>query len=147
MFTRVSWVAVTVIALFCVFTSAQFVSQVCLGCLCEASSGCNTTIGCSGSVCGPFGITWDYWSDADKPTLNGEPLSINAYSRCANDPNCAADTIKAYMAKFSHDCTGNGVIDCEDYVRIHHLGIFGCNGTLNSQLEKKFKLCLQVFQN
>lgn len=49
------------------------VSQVCLGCMCEAASGCNTTVGCTGDVCGPFRITWAYWADAGKPTLSGEP--------------------------------------------------------------------------
>ena len=45
------------------------------------------------------------------------------------------------------DCTGNGVIDCEDYLRIHRLGANGCTGALNSKYENRFKLCLQTFQN
>ncbi|XP_071629452.1 lysozyme 2-like [Temnothorax longispinosus] len=147
MFARVSCVTVTIITLFCVYTSAQVISQVCLGCICEVSTGCNTTRGCSGSVCGPFAITWDYWSDAGKPTLNNEPTSNDAYARCVNDPYCAAGAVQNYMAKFGHDCTGNGVVDCEDYLRIHRLGANACNGALNSKYENKFKLCLQTFQN
>lgn len=53
----------------------KIVSQVCLGCICEVTSGCNTTIGCTGTVCGPFAITWGYWADAGKQTLNGEELN------------------------------------------------------------------------
>lgn len=59
------------------FITAQVVSQVCLGCICEVATGCNTTIGCPGATCGPFAITWEYWSDAGKPTLGGEPLTDN----------------------------------------------------------------------
>ncbi|KAG5308744.1 LYS2 protein, partial [Acromyrmex insinuator] len=132
---------------FLFFITAQIVSQVCLGCICEVSSGCNTTIGCSETVCGPFAITWGYWSDAGKPTLNSEPLSDNAYAKCVNDPYCAAAAVQNYMTKFGHDCTGNGVIDCEDYLRIHRLGANGCTGALNSKYENRFKLCLRTFQN
>lgn len=52
---------------------AEPVSQTCLGCICEASSGCNTTLKCNGDVCGPFRITWAYWADSGKPTLSDEP--------------------------------------------------------------------------
>jgi len=152
MFARISWIAATTIALFCVYTYAQdsnqLVSRTCLGCICEVSSGCNTTRGCSGSVCGPFAITWGYWSDGGKPTLNNEPSSnSDAYARCVNDPYCAARAIQVYMAKYGHDCTGNGVIDCEDYLRIHRFGGNACNSQLNSKDENVFKLCLQTFQN
>lgn len=37
----------------------------CLGCLCEAATGCNVNT-CHGSICGPFSLTWAYWSDAGK---------------------------------------------------------------------------------
>jgi len=49
------------------------VSQVCLACICEVATGCNTTIGCSGPLCGPYAITWGFWTDAGTPTLNNEP--------------------------------------------------------------------------
>lgn len=43
-----------------------------------ASSGCNRTLQCDGQVCGLFRITWAYWSDAGKPTQDGEtPDSAN----------------------------------------------------------------------
>lgn len=61
--------------------SQPLVSQVCLGCICEVTSGCNTTIGCYDSVCGPFAITWGYWADAGKPTLNDEPTTADGGER------------------------------------------------------------------
>ncbi|KAL6448654.1 hypothetical protein ACFW04_000481 [Cataglyphis niger] len=153
-FAGLSWIIATIIALFsiCIYaqgpvaSNQQLVSQVCLGCICEVTSGCNTTIGCHDSVCGPFAITWGYWSDAGKPTLNNEPSNTNgAYPRCVNDPYCAAHTVQGYMAKFGQDCTGNGVIDCDDYLRIHRLGGYGCTGSLDSKYENKYKLCIQTY--
>ncbi|XP_011865732.1 PREDICTED: lysozyme 2-like isoform X2 [Vollenhovia emeryi] len=124
---------------------AQTVSQVCLGCMCEVQTACNTTIGCSGSICGPFSITWAYWSDAGKPTLNNEPVNNDAFSRCVNDPYCAAGTVQGYMTKFGHDCTGDGIIDCHDFIRIHKLGPNGCTAALSEKTVNKFNLCLQTF--
>lgn len=121
------------------------VSQVCLGCICEASSGCNTTIGCSGTVCGPFAITWAYWSDAGKPILNGESDTGEAYARCTSDPYCAARAVQGYMAKFAQDCTGDQRIDCDDYVRIHQLGGHGCSGPLNPTIESVYRKCMQAY--
>lgn len=51
------------------------VTQTCLGCICEAISGCNRTTTCAGDVCGLFRITWAYWADAGKPTVAGEAPS------------------------------------------------------------------------
>ncbi|XP_039307887.1 uncharacterized protein LOC105201192 [Solenopsis invicta] len=147
MFARTSRIAVTIIALFSVYTSAQDVSETCIGCLCEVMSACNTNIGCTGSVCGPFGITQDYWTDGGKPTLNNETLSDDAFSRCVNDPYCAAATVRNYMTKYGHDCNGDDVINCEDYLRIHKLGFNGCTGTMVSKYEILLDLCLQKFQS
>lgn len=44
----------------------------CLGCICEAISNCNRTLKCDGDVCGLFRITWPYWADSGKPTVNNE---------------------------------------------------------------------------
>lgn len=54
---------------------AKPVTDVCLGCICEAISGCNRTLTCNGDVCGLFRITWAYWSDSGKPTLPNEQIS------------------------------------------------------------------------
>ena len=53
------------------------VAADCLGCLCEASTSCNSTIGCTsappgGYFCGPFLISRAYWVDAGKPVLGGD---------------------------------------------------------------------------
>lgn len=51
-------------------------SQVCLGCICEAVSNCQTSLKCEGDVCGVFRITQPYWVDAGKPVLlNDDPNS------------------------------------------------------------------------
>jgi hypothetical protein len=50
------------------------VTDVCLGCICEASSGCDRTAKCTGEVCGPFRITWAYWKDGGQNTLNGAAI-------------------------------------------------------------------------
>ncbi|CAL7948102.1 unnamed protein product [Xylocopa violacea] len=123
---------------------AQTVSSVCFGCICEAASGCNATIGCDGSVCGPFRITWNYWADAGKPTLDGQSDG-DAYSRCVNDVECAARTVEGYMTKFSQDCNGDGTINCDDFLRIHRLGGYGCSGFLNAEYEDTYKRCMQAY--
>lgn len=84
-----------------IFADDLPVTQQCLGCICEAISGCNTTNVCTGDVCGPFRITWAYWSDAGKPTVGGEsPDSPTAYAHCAGDTYCAALCVQGYMSKF-----------------------------------------------
>ncbi|XP_061929234.1 lysozyme-like isoform X2 [Apis cerana] len=125
--------------------ATEMVPRVCLGCICEAASGCNITIGCDESVCGPFRITWNYWADAGKPTLD-DNLNENAYARCVNDPYCAARTVQGYMMKFAQDCNNDGNINCDDFLRIHRLGGYGCNGSLNSKYENIYKLCMQTFE-
>ncbi|CAD1480226.1 unnamed protein product, partial [Heterotrigona itama] len=136
------------------------VSRLCLGCICEAASGCNVTIGCDESVCGPFRITWGYWADAGKPALNDNanenemckdsriietPVFHSAYAQCVNDPYCAARTVQGYMAKFAQDCNGDGNVNCDDFLRIHRFGGYGCTGRLNSKYENTYKLCMQTF--
>lgn len=44
-------------------------ADTCLGCICEAISGCNLTRGCVEDDCGMFRITKLYWLDAGQPTL------------------------------------------------------------------------------
>lgn len=122
------------------------ISQTCLGCICEAASGCNTTVGCDGDVCGPFRITWAYWSDSGKPTLNDEANNTpGAYPRCVNDAFCAARAVEGYISRFGQDCNGDGTIDCDDYARIHRLGGFGCSAPLDAKYETAYKNCIQTF--
>ncbi|OXU16760.1 hypothetical protein TSAR_014505 [Trichomalopsis sarcophagae] len=147
--------AVAAVAVFLAFVSEEAASQaagagglnqVCLGCICEAASGCNTTIGCVGDICGPFHITWGYWSDSGKPTLNGQPASDNnAYANCVNDAYCAARAVQGYMEKYSQDCNNDGTINCDDYARIHYLGGYGCGGALEKRYENAYYNCRNSF--
>ncbi|XP_026464344.1 lysozyme-like [Ctenocephalides felis] len=119
------------------------VTEICLGCICEAISGCNRTLTCNGDVCGLFHITWAYWADGGKNTLGGDsPDSPQAYSNCVNDPYCAASTIQGYMLKYGQDCNGDGVINCYDHMAIHKLGGFGCRGPLPDKYKGTFDQCL-----
>ncbi|XP_015186257.1 PREDICTED: lysozyme-like [Polistes dominula] len=122
------------------------VSKVCLGCICEAVSGCKTTLGCNGDVCGPFRITHAYWVDAGKPTLNNEAnTNEGAYPNCVNDAFCAGNAVESYMKKFGRDCNGDGIVNCDDYIRIHRYGKNGCMNQLDSKLEYVYKTCIQMF--
>lgn len=77
-------------------------SFTCLGCICEAASNCNLTIGCRGRLCGPFLVAKEYWEDAGKPVLDGDiSEKEGAYERCVNDPYCAAETVKRYVYRFA----------------------------------------------
>ncbi|RZB39669.1 uncharacterized protein BDFB_012479, partial [Asbolus verrucosus] len=105
------------------------VNQQCLGCICEAISSCDTSNQCAGDVCGPFRITWAYWADAGKPTVNNEsPESSTAYANCARDTYCSALAVQGYMHKFQQDCNNDGKIDCDDFAAIHKFGGYGCKG-------------------
>nr|XP_032293333.1 lysozyme isoform X3 [Drosophila virilis] len=126
----------------------KLVNQVCLGCLCEAVSGCNQTRACGGGACGLFHITRAYWADGGKLTLNNEsPQSEEAFANCVNDPYCAANTIQNYMTKFGQDCNGDGGIDCYDYAAIHKLGGYGCKGELSYQYQSALDKCLSTFSS
>lgn len=47
-------------------------TEKCLGCICEAASDCNQTIGCLGDYCGMFLVSRTYWVDAGAPVLIGD---------------------------------------------------------------------------
>uniref|UniRef100_A0A1B6E121 lysozyme n=1 Tax=Clastoptera arizonana TaxID=38151 RepID=A0A1B6E121_9HEMI len=121
----------------------QPVSELCLGCICEAISNCNRTVQCTGDVCGIFRITWAYWADAGKPTIGpqDDPESAQAYSACTNDPICAGRTVSNYLNKFAQDCNGDGVVNCYDYASIHRLGGYGCRGNLDLPFQERFINC------
>ncbi|ENN71209.1 lysozyme [Dendroctonus ponderosae] len=121
------------------------VTQQCLGCICEAISGCNTTNICSGDVCGPFRITWAYWADAGKPTVAGEsPESATAYAHCAGDTYCSALCVQGYMSKFQQDCNGDAKIDCDDFAAIHKYGGYGCQGPLPEPYGQRYRQCKSI---
>lgn len=120
------------------------VTDVCLGCICQAVSGCNTTTTCTGDSCGLFRITWAYWSDAGKLT-NGEPSDApQAYTNCVTEPYCAARTVQGYMARFGQDCNNDGQINCYDHMAIHKKGGYGCGGELPYEYQNVFNRCIEA---
>uniref|UniRef100_A0A182N275 lysozyme n=1 Tax=Anopheles dirus TaxID=7168 RepID=A0A182N275_9DIPT len=120
------------------------VTDVCLSCICEASSGCDASLRCNGDVCGMFRITWAYWADAGKPVQQGDsPDSQNAYANCANEPYCAARTVQGYMRKFGQDCNGDGTIDCFDHAIVHKLGGYNCKNQVPIVYQSKIDECIQ----
>ncbi|XP_049850555.1 invertebrate-type lysozyme 3-like [Schistocerca gregaria] len=122
--------------------AAGQLSQECLGCICEAASGCDVNSGCNGDVCGPFKITWAFWADAGKPVISGDNAnSDGAYVRCSSDVYCAASAVGAYMSKYATDCNGDGQIDCFDYAAIHRLGKNACNGQIDLGFQNRFLQC------
>lgn len=119
------------------------VTEVCLGCICQAASGCTQSLGCEDGACGLFRITQPYWTDAGKPTVDGAPVdSPNAFNNCAFDPYCAARTVQGYMRKFAQDCNGDGQVNCYDYMAIHKRGGYGCVGDLPFQYVSVFNHCV-----
>ncbi|PSN30087.1 hypothetical protein C0J52_24019 [Blattella germanica] len=96
--------------------------ELCMGCICEATSNCNLTFQCTRGLCGPFLISNIYWNEAGRPVVPGDnPNRKGAYYRCVTEPYCAA------LA----DCNGDGVIDCDDYARIHYMGGRQCKLNMN----------------
>ncbi|XP_050347672.1 lysozyme-like [Nymphalis io] len=119
------------------------VTEVCLGCICHAISGCKQGTLCEGDACGLFHITWAYWADAGKPVLPGtSPDSPTAYPDCTNNPYCAAEAVQNYMRKFGQDCNGDGVVNCYDYMAIHKKGGYGCAGDLPFKYVNDFNQCV-----
>uniref|UniRef100_A0A1A9WK39 lysozyme n=1 Tax=Glossina brevipalpis TaxID=37001 RepID=A0A1A9WK39_9MUSC len=119
-------------------------SDICMGCLCEATSGCNQTAICNYGACGLFRVTYAYWADAGKLTLdNDSPDSEQAFPNCVNHPYCAASTIQNYMIRYKQDCNDDGIIDCYDYAAIHRLGGYGCKGILPPTYYEILNACLR----
>lgn len=62
-------------------------TEKCIGCMCEASSGCNQTLECMEQnevkYCGVFLLSEIYWQDAGTPVLQGDdPNRIGGTARC-----------------------------------------------------------------
>ncbi|XP_069189563.1 invertebrate-type lysozyme-like isoform X1 [Procambarus clarkii] len=132
-----------------------------MGCLCEASTSCNATSPChtppgGGYFCGPFLISFPYWTDAGKPVLKGDDPNVKgAFENCVLDLYCAAKTVRQYMKKFasggagvSADCNGDGVVNCVDFAYMHMLGGFGCHDSsmLGTAFFKRFDNCWKVVE-
>ncbi|KAJ9583155.1 hypothetical protein L9F63_022496 [Diploptera punctata] len=106
--------------------------ELCMGCICEATSNCNLTFQCTRGLCGPFLISEIYWKEAGRPTITGDnPNRKGAYHKCVTEPYCAAATVHQYLAKYHQDCNGDGRIDCDDFARIHYMGGHQCKINMN----------------
>ncbi|PNF16070.1 hypothetical protein B7P43_G04578, partial [Cryptotermes secundus] len=104
------------------------VTELCLGCLCEANTDCNRSFRCEEGECGLFRISVPYWKDAGSPIIKGDnDTTDGAFERCVLDPYCAASTVQGYMARFRKDCNGDNKVDCQDFALLHYLGA-GCEG-------------------
>lgn len=93
-------------------------SNQCLRCICEASTGCDLRQRCNGQFCGPFLLSWPYWQDSGSPGPN--------FLSCANNFHCAQSAVRAYMRKHAQDCDRNGRLTCEDFAAVHQLGGASC---------------------
>lgn len=115
----------------------QSLTTECLDCICDAVSGCNTSVNnCgSGTVCGPFAISQAYWKDGRKPGAS--------WTACTRTKECSSVTMKNYMEKYKKDCNGDGVINCEDYAAIHRRGPRACSNKdlLKDHYWNKFLSC------
>lgn len=124
------------------------VTDICLGCICQAISGCNQTLSCNGDVCGLFRITQPYWKDAGSPVQSGDsPSNAGAFERCVNEPQCAATTVQGYMSKYQQDCNHDNVINCYDHAAIHLKGGYACGGELPAPYSNTLQQCLAQAQN
>jgi len=104
----------------------------CLQCICRASSGCDHLLRCitRGSdekYCGPFQLTEEYWNRAGSP--GDASNNFLSFEDCANEADCAVETVTNYMKKYHKDCDGDENITCMDYARLHRLKPSECDNT------------------
>ncbi|XP_065219084.1 lysozyme 1-like [Planococcus citri] len=120
-------------------------TEKCIGCICEAASGCNQTIGCLGEFCGMFLFSRSYWVDSGSPVILGDdPNNQDAFVRCAVDSYCASRAVNQYIQKFIQDCNHDGSLSCDDYARMHFFGFVQCDRAINrTPYYRVFQRCFQ----
>lgn len=61
----------------CLDEGSDSITNNCLGCICEASTRCDTFTGCvaNGQLCGPFLISKGFWVDAGRCVMEGDDPS------------------------------------------------------------------------
>ena len=138
-----------VLAVLVAVAAAQaqdLVSWKCIGCICEASSECNTQLGCENGFCGPFRISNAFFIDSE---IAKEPnFAQYNFQSCTLDPFCSAAAIRKYMAKYPRDCDNNQQQTCADFALVHKLGPDGCTNTqrvYDSEYWRRFTACLKAF--
>lgn len=119
----------------------------CLQCICRASSGCDHLLRCitRGSeekYCGPFQLTEEYWQMAGSP--GDAANNFQSFEDCANEADCAVETVTNYMKKYHKDCDGDENITCMDYARLHKLKPAECENT--EKLDNHFDAYWAKFQ-
>ncbi|XP_046406548.1 lysozyme 2-like [Ischnura elegans] len=137
------------VVIFSACATGLFVSNLsdaCLRCICQGTTGCNMTYGCAKGYCGPFYISRLYWIDADKPVLSqDDPERDGAYQDCSFNYNCAKLIVERYMAKYGRDCNGDHITTCEDYALIHFNGGSKCNTPITGTgYYSRFSECRQA---
>lgn len=128
-------------------------NEDCLQCICRASSGCDDQLRCitRGSdekYCGPFQLTEEYWQMAGSPGDSSN--NFLSYEDCANDADCAVETVTNYMKKYGKDCDDDQLITCMDFARLHRLKPNECRYTerLNDRFDAywpKFQRCAEGY--
>ncbi|KAI0209631.1 hypothetical protein LSAT2_005641 [Lamellibrachia satsuma] len=111
--------------------NAAGLTHNCISCIGKVSGGAKRVGKCS-SVCGPFAITWAYWSDCGKP---------ETYWHCATQMACSRRCARAYLGKYSRGVTNS----CEYYARVHRGGPYGWWQWSNTVFWKKVKKCCNRF--
>jgi len=80
-------------------------------CLCQASTLCNETIGCSRGYCGPYYLHREYWRDAGQVVLqDDDPDRDQAFVDCAADSACAQKVVENYMMKWGRVSSRGAVV-------------------------------------
>ncbi|RWS12528.1 Destabilase-like protein [Dinothrombium tinctorium] len=99
------------------------VSEGCLECICEASSGCQVSnfTSCENdqSACGVYQIDKVYWAASGRYGYRG---AANDFERCAKNKQCAGEIVRRYLSKHAFDCNRDGHLNCVDFVLIHKKG-------------------------
>lgn len=94
-------------------------------------------------VCGPYQINWEYWAEAGKPGSRGDLSGLENFQMCANNRECADQTVRDYITRWRKDCNEDGVIDCNDYAALHVAGPNQCDASwyAESKYYSDFREC------
>lgn len=94
-------------------------------------------------VCGPYQINWEYWAEAGKPGNRGDLSGLENFQMCANNRECADQTVRDYITRWRKDCNEDGVIDCNDFAALHVAGPNQCDASwyAESKYYSDFREC------